>query len=49
MRRIGTYIAALSAAAARSFNRPSDRFVVHAAIVGCLSQAKPEQGLNIPD
>jgi hypothetical protein len=49
MRHLGTYTAALSAAAAQSFIRLSDRRVVSNVDMGCLSHTQPEQGFRKPD
>ena len=53
MRRTGTYIFALSAAAARPFSRSCDRRSLFAAVCGSLhlSNDRPEQGsqLRKPD
>jgi hypothetical protein len=46
MRRLGTYISALSAAAAWSFNRPSDRCVMRVES-GCLSHTKQQSGIRL--
>jgi hypothetical protein len=49
MRHLGTYTATLSAAAEQSFIRLSDRLVVRAVNMGCLSHTQPEQGFRTPD
>jgi hypothetical protein len=48
MRRTGTYTA-LSAAAAWSFNRPSDRCCMRAVLGSASHQQQSEPGLHKPD